>query len=400
MKILNIGTSFGGGAGIAMRRISEAQESFGINVETWAIKAPFQSDLRRNEKIISRNTVNRARSLAVTKFQSLVIQKSDSLVTSIGIDLLDNQNFYSEINQFDIVNFHSIYNLTKLSTILEVSRIKPTTLTLHDERIFTGGCHYSFSCKGYLSTCGSCPQVHKLFSRIPVRELERNTHDFFSKLNFKNITFISPSTWLAEKAQSKIKSHEVNFEVIPNPIPKLNYEQFQPRYRDPRQLKVGFISENLQNPYKGLNLLIDALNALVDDFEIEFTVAGRGSLSGLDARVHVVRKYLENDLERAVMYGELDFIVVPSLQDNFPSVVSESLMYGTPVIGSDAGGIPEMLMGFDMPTVSARSVENLSCAIREMKKTYDRKSIMEKAHNVFSYEIVGKKYLNLFNSLI
>jgi len=129
-------------------------------------------------------------------------------------------------------------------------------------------------------------------------------------------------------------------------------------------------------------------------------LVGRGKLPDFDPRIKIIRKYVKNDQERVALYEELDFIVAPSTQDNLPSVISESLMVGTPVIGSDAGGIPEMLLGFDMPIVRAGSVEALIFAIKEMKKDYDKKAIREKAQSIFSYGVVGKKYFSLFKSLI
>lgn len=400
MKVLNIGTSFGGGAGIAMGRISEAQAAMGIQVETWALNTPDNRKLRDNEKIISRNFSKKVQSSTVTKFQSKFVQKSDLLVTSIGLDLLNNQEFYKSIEQFDIINFHSIYNLTSLPTILEVSRIKPTTITLHDERILTGGCHYSFSCRGYIESCENCPQVRDFFLKLPIRELERNKRDFYSKLSLENISFIAPSKWLADKARNKISNCETFFEIIPNPIPISSSGLMHSRVQSSTDIRIGFISENLNNPYKGLTLFVESLNALVEDIEMQVTLVGRGKLPVFDPRVKVIRKYVNNDQERVAMYEDLDFLVVPSTQDNFPSVISESLMVGTPVIGSDAGGIPEMLSGFDMPIVRAGSVEDMISAIRGMNKNYDKKAIIKKAQSVFSYEIVGKKYFNLFQSLI
>ncbi len=399
MKVLNIGTSFGGGAGIAMRRISEAQAALGIQVETWALNAPYNYKLHDHERIISRSILKKVHSSTVTNLQSKFVQKNDLLITSVGIDLLNNQDFYNSIKQFDIVNFHSIYNLTSLTTILEVSKIKPTTITLHDERVLTGGCHYAFCCRGYLESCENCPQVRKLFFKLPIRELRKNNKDFYQNPNLPNVSFIAPSKWLADKARIKIANHEVVIEVIPNPIPKSTSGRVSYRVQSSKEIKIGFISENLHNPYKGLALLVEALNVLAADFALRLTLVGRGKLPDFDPRIKVIRKYVTNNQERVALYEELDFIVAPSTQDNFPSVISESLMVGTPVIGSDAGGIPEMLFGFDMPIVRAGSVEDIIFAIRSMKKVYDKKAIIEKAQSRFSYEVVGNKYFSLFKSL-
>ena len=39
-----------------------------------------------------------------------------------------------------------------------------------------------------------------------------------------------------------------------------------------------------------------------------------------------------------------DFFVIPSIEDNLPNTVMESLSCGTPVIGFNIGGIPDMVI--------------------------------------------------------
>lgn len=46
----------------------------------------------------------------------------------------------------------------------------------------------------------------------------------------------------------------------------------------------------------------------------------------------------------ADFYSQVDVLVVPSLwEDTFPTVILEAMQYGVPVIGSNRGGIPEMI---------------------------------------------------------
>jgi glycosyltransferase involved in cell wall biosynthesis len=44
-----------------------------------------------------------------------------------------------------------------------------------------------------------------------------------------------------------------------------------------------------------------------------------------------------------MVYSAADVYVIPSLQDNLPSTVLESMACGTPVVGFDVGGIREMV---------------------------------------------------------
>jgi len=52
----------------------------------------------------------------------------------------------------------------------------------------------------------------------------------------------------------------------------------------------------------------------------------------------------------AMTLSGMDLVVIPSNQDNFPSVIGESLACGTRVIGTQVGGIPEALDIFGLPS--------------------------------------------------
>jgi glycosyltransferase involved in cell wall biosynthesis len=51
--------------------------------------------------------------------------------------------------------------------------------------------------------------------------------------------------------------------------------------------------------------------------------------------------YVDSLKRQSLIYSAADIVVVPSLEDNQPQVGLEALACGTPVIGFNAGGIPE-----------------------------------------------------------
>lgn len=53
--------------------------------------------------------------------------------------------------------------------------------------------------------------------------------------------------------------------------------------------------------------------------------------------------YLKDETSLALVYNAADVFVTPSLADNLPTTVLESLACGTPVVGYNTGGIPEMI---------------------------------------------------------
>ncbi len=53
--------------------------------------------------------------------------------------------------------------------------------------------------------------------------------------------------------------------------------------------------------------------------------------------------FLQDEYSTALVYNAADVFIVPSLADNLPTTVQESLSCGTPVVGFEVGGIPDMI---------------------------------------------------------
>ena len=53
--------------------------------------------------------------------------------------------------------------------------------------------------------------------------------------------------------------------------------------------------------------------------------------------------FLRDEYSTILAYNAADVFIAPSLADNLPTTVLESLSCGTPVVGFDVGGIPDMI---------------------------------------------------------
>ena len=93
---------------------------------------------------------------------------------------------------------------------------------------------------------------------------------------------------------------------------------------------------------KGIETFLKACKALPD---IPFVAAGSGPLEGELAGIQNLKNVgfqSGKALEKLIV--EARFSVYPSeWYENCPFSVMESLMYGTPVLGADIGGIPELI---------------------------------------------------------
>ena len=119
---------------------------------------------------------------------------------------------------------------------------------------------------------------------------------------------------------------------------------------------------------KGIGTLIQAAKELPD---VQFILAGTGPLeseiNGV-ANIKNVGFQKEEALEKLIR--EAKFSVYPSeWYENCPFSVMESQMYGTPVLGADIGGIPELIeVGKTGELFESGNKEELKSKIKEMSE--------------------------------
>lgn len=199
------------------------------------------------------------------------------------------------------------------------------------------------------------------------------------------------STELARKAQALAPSASVD--VVPNGV---DTTRFAPMRRDPSLVRllaldgrevVGFTGELRQK--KGLMPLLDALADLAATRPVTLLAVGgvRADSEGALAvfrRLHpevamVVLPY-RSPAELPALYALMDVFVHPSLHDGMPNAVLEAMACARPVVGSTAGGIPDLVRdGVDGLLVPPGDATALASAIRVLLDDRARASRMGEA---------------------
>ena len=399
MRIVHLATSFSGGAGIAALRIHRSVESVGVNSEIFANGRNHFS--RENDEIISNSYFDALRSRMVTILQARCLQNSKDLVTTFSINRVNLDNLIK--HKPDLIHIHSTYNLLNFNTLLKLSEKSiPLLVTLHDQRIFTAGCHYSRDCFGFQNSCEECPQVTKFFQSTVAKQFASQLDTF---AGIQNVHFVTPSLWLANLAsQSKLLGGQ-SINVIRNPIPDVYSSSIKLKEisRSTEKVVLGFVSVDLHNPYKGLNVLIEALRILsarntVHNFRVH--LIGRGSGEEVESLVDTRQIVAHSDREMVEALRDIDYLVVPSNNDNLPSVVGEALMSGRPVIGSNAGGIPEIL-GVVAGDIFASGDAAQLANILERKIDGDNNPVeIDKVKPLFSMQSIGMQYKRHYEEII
>lgn len=145
---------------------------------------------------------------------------------------------------------------------------------------------------------------------------------------------ISPSQFLSEKLGTNPVLNE-KITVLHNFVDKANDDVFN--QKEDYVLFFGRYSYE-----KGIGTLLKVVDALPD---MKFVFAGSGPLvDEVNQRKNIINKgFLSgSELQQTIAVAKLT--VIPSeCFENCPFTVMESQVYGTPVLGSNLGGIPELI---------------------------------------------------------
>ncbi|MBE9178293.1 glycosyltransferase [Oculatella sp. LEGE 06141] len=324
----------------------------------------------------------------------------------------------SEIADADVINLHWVALSQSPITLQKLFALgKPIVWTLHDMWAFTGGCHYSAGCYKYTKDCSNCPQLAHDPCNLAAAILE----DKLKCLAEANLTIVTPSQWLAHCAKSSQLFKDKRVDVIPYgleadvfvPSPKQQAKQAIGIHPDTITLLFG--AGNGDEARKGFVELIQAIQYCLNHSEFRQLISGTklellcfGYPSSLLKALAVPVRSLgniESDQQLSEVYSAADVFILPSLEDNLPNTMLEAMSCGTPVIGFDTGGIPDLIKdGVTGRLVPLGDTHQLAKAILDTIFQADRREQMGQACRSvieagYTMSIQAERYLALYREL-
>ncbi len=414
MRVLIINTSEKiGGAAIAARRLMEALKKNGIQVKM----------LVRDKQTDHINVVQVDKSwLNVWRFiwERIVIWQANHFkkhnlfdvdIANTGIDITT----LPEFRQADVIHLHWInqgfISLDKLKKIVDSG--KPVVWTMHDMWPFTGICHYANECDKYKTHCGNCP---KLYGRSHNKDISWRVFRKKQKLlEGSNIGFIACSRWLEGLAKESKLLEGKFITNIPNAI---NTKLFHPFNKQearaalhlPADRKlILFGSQKITDKRKGVKYLIEACRLLAQTHselaqKISIVIMGKQAeeTAALFPFPCHNMEYVSDERRMVEIYNAVDLYVTPSLQDNLPNTIVEAMACGTPCVGFNVGGIPQMIDHLHNGYVAEyQSAEDLANGIQWTLSDEIYGELSEaawrKAKACYSEDAVARKYIDIYN---
>lgn len=382
-----------GGAEMQSRREKEILESKGHEVYL----VTFDHNFHINDTIYNQNNgffnipventgVGKIKSKLC--FNKELYNKIRTVLEKLKPDIIHVNNFYLA----SITQYRSLKGFKAVQTIRDYSAVCPLSTCIYKNYNICKGIKYNnciLKCSNYKIL------IKKYIYNITYKLRKKYVHEF-----------ICPS----EKLTEYCKDHYYNIECINNPFDfsKINKFDKMIDYDTKKYMYYGAV-----NAEKGVFKLLEAFNKFSINRNVKLIIAGKADKINFNK----LKPYLKNskiEYSGFLSYDkimkklqEIYSVIVPSLwMENYPNTVLEGMCTECLVLGSNRGGIPDMLKDnkgiiFD--------ILNTNDIVKVLEKSYNMsieeyKSIVLNAKKYAMYNNSINKYyerlINCFNSVI
>ena len=309
----------------------------------------------------------------------------------------------------DLVHLHWIPGLLGIADLPAIGR--PVVWTLHDQWPICGAEHYTELAR---------PRVgYEAGNRVPGAQgpdLDRWTWQR-KREHWKTFVpaIVCSSRWMAGEVRASLLFGKRDIHIIPNPLDTALYcpqdrAAARARFGLPGDCKLLLFGAwgATTDRRKGFHVLSEALQKLsarglaADTDLVLFGESGGGRVHGFSTHWLGV---IEDEASMRQLYSACDVLAIPSLQDNLPNTLAEAMACGLPAVGSDTGGIPDLLRHGETgmlaaPGDAAQLADRLEALLRdaalrarlsEAARLAIEKSCGERA--------IGARYAELYRSL-
>ncbi len=306
-------------------------------------------------------------------------------------------------SQADIVHLHWVHKgILSFSSLRKIR--KPMVWTIRDMGIFTGGCHYTFSCDKYQTHCGACP----VLKSGSAHDLAYKVHETKLRQLPSRIHFVAISGWLKHCASTSSLLKNQAVELIWNAVDSKAFRLHDKKTAReslllPRDMKIVCIGAiDLYSPYKGFHSARGFFDRMTADPNIFMVSFGKGTMDFPSTRYRSFG-YVRDVGQLNLIYAAADVFISLSTQEAFGKTLVEAMMSGTPVLCYDLGGPSEIVTHLaDGYRARYMDYEDLSAGLSYCLENSARlgRSAARHAVEKFDTTVVRGQYIELYNKIL
>jgi glycosyltransferase involved in cell wall biosynthesis len=417
MKILHLSTSDSGGAGIAAIRLHIALLSFGVDSSIFFLERTkntvphsyYFSDFNRQNGNYILRLAGRIIKKLLFKFSNRYRNYKKLINKPEGFEIFSFNPTDIDVSKLKIIQEADIIHLHWVAGFFDFKEIKninkPFLWTLHDMNPFTGGCHYSYGCEKFKSECVECPQLKGTIDQNNSFEDQKYKIKY---LRLDKLIITAPSEWLVKcSTESKLFRLYQHYNIFNS----LDLTIFRPQNKefcrnvfnlDKNKITILFVSDDVVNHRKGFSILLKAMDS-VDHDKVQLCAIGyRNESINTSFNVRFLG-HLSDERLLSIAYSAADLLILPSLEDNLPNVMIESLACGTPVMSFNTGGMSQIINdGFNGILAKEKSADGLGSSLNRFLRihnTFDKTKISNDAAMKFSQVLQAQKYIQIYKSI-
>jgi putative colanic acid biosynthesis glycosyltransferase len=340
-----------------------------------------------------------------SSYRRLINAAAYRILGNARLGVYERDRVAEELMDVDVIHMHNLHGYWIDYFWLFKKIDKPVVWTWHDMWPITGRCGFSMECEGWRSGCPACP--HKNY--YPA-SYSKNTATMFKEktrllIELENCFFVSPSKWLAELAVERGISPQ-KVKVIGNPV---DTATFRPVDREQARQTLGlekgnrllmFVANDCNNERKGYS----EFSAVVESLGCTGIAIGKEPKS-VHGNIQALGTLSSKEM-LSVCYSAADAMLIPSIADNYPNTVLESMSCGTPVFGFDSGGIRSQMPAYWDGLVNPGNVSGLKDRVQDyFLESMESKSRISGEMRSWvidnsSPNIVADKYFSLYRELL
>jgi len=224
--------------------------------------------------------------------------------------------------------------------------------------------------------------IHGVFSEQVNTLHSKSISSIASSAESKALTWPDKLTTDSKATQKFYKEKlNIDFEYLPSPLDTKIFEKIKNVEKIPNQ--IAFVGRD--SPEKGIDILKEA------ESEINGNVVYCTDRSWEDA-MRIIKSS--------------SIVVVPSRMESLPTTIKEAFFLNVPVIGTDVGGIPELITNNETGIlVPPENPSKLAQAVNELLSDKEKAEKLATNGNTFvknnmTWDVILPKYIKFYEDLL